>query len=153
MFTILAVIKSIKTLKACNDFINDGREDNSVTVNPEMNTIKIEIKGRSQFNQVVELEAQLYDEGHILLASYCPCHQIGRATRVDAGSFTINESFQLPKNLTRGVYYLDIQLSHPNVSYHLMLKQPVRVVSEGMLSASGSRLDYKSSGLLILERV
>ncbi len=134
-------------------FLVNGREDNSVTVNPEMNTIKIEIKGRSQFNQVVELEAQLYDEGHILLASYCPCHQIGRATRVDAGSFTINESFQLPKNLTRGVYYLDIQLSHPNVSYHLMLKQPVRVVSEGMLSASGSRLDYKSSGLLILERV
>ncbi len=129
----------------------NGSEENSVTVDSERNTINIEIAGRSQFNQVVELEAQLYDEGHILLASYCPCHQIGRATRVDVGAFTLNESFQLPKNLARGVYYLDIQLSHPNVAYHVTMKQPIRVVSEGVLSASGSRLDYKKAGMIILE--
>ena len=57
------------------------------------------------------------------------------------------------KNLAGGTYYLDIQLTHPNVSYHLMLKQPVRIVSEGVLSASGNRLDYKSSGMLLLESV
>ena len=129
----------------------NGSEENSVTVDSERNTINIEIAGRSQSNQVVELEAQLYDEGHILLASYCPCHQIGRATRVDVGAFTLNESFQLPKNLARGVYYLDIQLSHPNVAYHVTMKQPIRVVSEGVLSASGSRLDYKKAGMIILE--
>ena len=131
----------------------NGSEENSVMVDSKNNTINIEIMGHSYSNQVVELEAQLYDEGHILLASYCPCHQIGRATRVEAGSFTINESIQLPKNLAGGVYYLDVQLTHPNVSYHLMLKQPVRVVSEGVLSVSGNRLDYKRSGMLLLESV
>lgn len=129
----------------------NGSEENLVTVDSERNMIYIEIVGRSQSNQVVELEAQLFDEGHVLLASYCPCHQVGRATRVDAGQFTLKESFQLPKNLARGVYYLDMQLSHPNVAYHLTMKQPVRVVSEGVLSASGSRLDYKRAGMLILE--
>ena len=129
----------------------NGGEENSVTLDSERNTINIEIIGHSQSNQVVELEAQLYDEGHILLASYCPCHQIGRATRVDAGAFTLKESFQLPKNLARGVFYLDMQLCHPNVSYHLTLKQPIRIVSKGVLSASGSRLDYKNAGMLILE--
>ena len=151
--------KILSDVRMCSDelvidaFRVNGGEENSVMVDSKKNTINIEIEGRSYSNQVVELEAQLYDEGHILLASYCPCHQIGRATRVGAGSFTIKESFQLPKNLAGGVYYLNIQLSHPNVAYHLMLKQPIRVVSEGVLSASGSRLDYKRSGMLILESV
>jgi lipopolysaccharide transport system ATP-binding protein len=148
---IMADVKILNRDISIESFRINGSEENLVKVDYERNTIEIEIVGRSQSNQVVELEAQLYDEGHILLASYCPCHKIGRATRVDEGAFTLNESFQLPKNLARGVFYLNIQLTHPNVAYHLTLKQPVRVVSEGVLSASGSRLDYRKSGMLILE--
>ena len=148
--TIMADVKMHTRELAIESFRVNGSEDNSVTVDSERNMINIEIDGRSYSNQVVELEAQLYDEGHILLASYCPCHQIGRANRVDAGAFTLKESFQLPKNLARGVFYLDVQLSHPNVAYHMALKQPIRIVSEGILSASGSRLDYKRAGMLIL---
>lgn len=147
---IMADIKMHTRELVIEAFRLNGHEENSLTVNPERNTINIEIVGRSQSNQVVELEAQLYDEGHILLASYCPCHLIGRATRVDAGAFTINETIQLPPNMARGVFYLDAQLSHPNVAYHLTLKQPVRVVSEGVLSAAGNRLNYKNAGMLIL---
>lgn len=148
---IMADVKILNRDISIESFRINGSEENSVKVDSERNTIEIEVVGRLQSSQVVELEAQLYDESHILLATYCPCHQIGRATRVDVGAFTLNESFQLPKNLAGGVYYLDIQLSHPNVAYHLTLKQPIRVVSEGVLSASGNRLDYKRAGMLILE--
>ena len=148
---ILSDVRMCTNELVVDTFLVNGGEENSVKVDSNNNTINVEIRGCSLSNQIVELEAQLYDEGHILLASYCPCHQIGRATRVEVGALSINESFQLPKNLTGGVYYLDIQLCHPNVAYHLVLKQPIRVVSEGVLSASGNRLDYKKSGMLILE--
>ena len=75
--TIMADVKMHTRELAIESFRVNGSEDNSVTVDSERNMINIEIDGRSYSNQVVELEAQLYDEGHILLASYCPCHQIG----------------------------------------------------------------------------
>ncbi len=129
----------------------NGSEDNSVIIDSDNHSICIEVIGRSKSNQVVELEAQLYDDGHILLGSYCPCHQFGRATKIDIGDFILKESFQLPKNLTNGIFYLDFQLSHPNIAYHLTLNQPIRVVSEGIRSASGNRLNYKKAGMLVFE--
>ena len=133
-----------------HSFLVNGGEGNSVKISTEHNAIEIEIQGRTYSNQIIELEAQLYDEAHVLLASYCPCHQFGRANHFEPGNFTIKELFHFPHNISRGTYYLDIQLSHPNVLYQMSLKQPVRIVSEGVVSASGDRLDYKRAGLLIL---
>ena len=132
-------------------FMVNGSADNSVNVNAEDNTITIEIQGTSFSNQIIELEAQLYDESHVLLASYCPCHQFGRANHYEPGSFAMKEVFSLPRNISRGVYYLDVQLSHPNVAYLMTMKQPIRIASNGVVSASGNRLDYKNAGMLILE--
>ena len=129
----------------------NGCADNSVKVNEENHTISVEIHGRSFSNQIIEFEAQLYDDAHVLLASYCPCHQFVRANHYAPGDFVIKESFQLPSNLSKGVFYLDFQLSHPNVAYHMTMKQPVRIVSEGIITPSGSRLDYKRAGFLILD--
>ena len=132
-------------------FMVNGSADNSVNVNAEDNTITIEIQGTSFSNQIIELEAQLYDESHVLLASYCPCHQFGRANHYEPGAFAMKEVFSLPRNISRGVYYLDVQLSHPNVAYLMTMKQPIRIASNGVVSASGNRLDYKNAGMLILE--
>lgn len=134
-----------------HSFLVNGGEENFIKICAEHNVIEIEIKGRSHSNQIIEMEAQLYDEAHVILGTYCPCHQFGRVNRFESGNFTIKELFHLPHNISRGVYYLDIQLTHPNVLYQMTLKQPIQVVSEGVISASGSRLDYKRSGFLILE--
>ena len=131
-------------------FMVNGSVDNSVNVDAENKTISIEMCGETHSNQIIELEAQLYDESHVLLGSYCPCHQFGRANHYEPGAFKIKESFALPHNISKGVYYLDVQLSHPNVTYLMSMKQPIRIVSDGVISASGSRLDYKQAGLIIL---
>jgi lipopolysaccharide transport system ATP-binding protein len=134
-----------------DSFLVNGSADNSVKVNAESNTITIEIRGNTLSNQIIEVEAQIYDEAHVLLASYCPCHQFGRANRYNTGQFIIKDSFSLPHNISRGTYYLDVQLTHPNVAYLMTMKQPIRIVSDGVISAAGSRLDYKQAGLLILD--
>lgn len=134
-----------------DSFLVNGSADNSVKVDAENNTITIEIQGKTDSNQIIELEAQIYDETHVLLASYCPCHQFGRANRYNPGHFTIKESFSLPHNISRGTFYLDVQLTHPNVAYLMTMKQPIRIVSVGVISAAGNRLDYKQAGLLLLD--
>ena len=129
----------------------NGGTDNSVEVNAENLTMAIEIRGRSFSNQIIEFEAQLYDDNHVLLATYCPCHQFGRANHYAPGAFVLKESLHLPRNMSKGVFYLDFQLSHPNVFYHMTMKQPIRIVSNGIVTPSGSRLEYKRAGFLILE--
>ena len=129
----------------------NGGTDNSVEVNAENLTMAIEIRGRSFSNQIIEFEAQLYDDNHVLLATYCPCHQVGRANHYAPGAFVLKESLHLPRNMSKGVFYLDFQLSHPNVFYHMTMKQPIRIVSNGIVTPSGSRLEYKRAGFLILE--
>ena len=128
----------------------NGNNNNQVRVSSQNNTIEIVIKGHAESNQVLELEAQINDEGHSILASYFPCHQYGRSRKVEAGDFIIRDSFELPTNMSKGIYYMDMQLSHPNVAYIMTMKQPIQIVSEGVVSPSGSRLDYKKAGLLIL---
>ena len=134
-----------------DSFLVNGSTDNIVNVDDTNNTIKIEILGASFLDQIIELEAQLYDESHLLLASYLPCHQFGRANRYKPGQFIITETFSLPHNITKGVFYLDVQLSHPNVTYLMTMKQPIRIVSEGVISQSGNRLDYKNAGMIVLD--
>lgn len=134
-----------------SSFKINGNTQNTVNVDSDNNTVEFEIKGKVLSEQIMELEAKLYDESHILLGSYVPCHRYSRANRYSAGTFSIKESFELPRNLAKGIYYLDVSLTHPNVSYLMTLKQPVRIFSEGIISSSGARLDYKNAGFLILE--
>lgn len=132
-------------------FFVNGSEENSVNVNTENNSITLEIQGTTFSNQIIELEAELRDESNVLLGTYCPCHQFGRANHYEPGNFKIKESFSLPHNISKGVYYLDVKLTHPNVAYLMTMKQPIRIVTDGVISASGNRLEYKQAGMIILD--
>ena len=131
-------------------FLVNGNSFNRVNIKPHDSTIEFEVTGRCDSSQIIELEAQLYDDVHVMLGTFCPCHQLARANRFNPGRFTIKESIRFPDNLAKGNYYLEVQLNHPNVVSHVTLTQPIEVVSEGIISISGSRLDYKRAGLLIL---
>ncbi|MBO7416350.1 MAG: ABC transporter ATP-binding protein [Bacteroidaceae bacterium] len=148
---ILSVLKTDTSEIKIESVLVNGSADNTVHVNEGNNEITVEIQGEAYSDQIIELEAQLYDEAHVLLASYIPCHQSGRANRYRAGAFTVKDSFSLPHNLTKGLFYMDIQLSHPNVAYLITMTQPIRIISDGVISAAGGRLDYKQAGFVILD--
>lgn len=132
-------------------FLVNGKADNLVNVTADHNIVNVQIQGELLSNQIVELEVLFYDESHMLLASYCPCHSLGRANRFEPGSFMVEESFSLPHNIAKGNYYMEVYLSHPNVTYHMAIKHPIRVIANGIESISGDRLDYKNTGFLVLE--
>ena len=148
---ILSDFKSNTSEIKIESVLVNGSADNTVLVNAGNNEITVEIQGEAYSDQIIELEAQLYDEAHVLQASYIPCHQLGRANRYKAGAFTVKESFTMPHNLTKGSFFMEIRLSHPNVAYLTTMTQPIRIISDGVISAAGGRLDYKQAGLVILD--
>lgn len=126
----------------------NGSHTNSIKLSKD-NDIHVEISGKVDVDMVLELEAQLYDEGHVLLATYCPCHLLNRGNRYD-GEFKINETIVLPRNVTKGKYYLEMQLSHPNVDFHMVTNRPIEINVPGLDSFVGERLNYKNSGFIII---
>ncbi len=133
------------------EFLINSNSENYVNIDSNIHAITIDVRGTINTKQIIELEAQLFDESHILLASYCPCHQLNRCNEFEEGNFVIHEKFNIPHNLATGKYLLDIHLTHPNVTYHTSLNQYVEVEVKGMLSAAGDRLSYKNIGMLLLD--
>lgn len=128
----------------------NSQTENAISLSSDNNEIRIEIKGSCGTDRIIELEAQLFDEKKTLLGSYLPCHKLSRANKYSKGDFVIEEYFQLPKNLAKGTYLMDMQLSHPNVEYLATLTNPVKINAAGISSIAGDRLNYNNSGMLIL---
>lgn len=127
----------------------NGTHANSIKLD-NSNEIKIEITGKVDVDTMIEMEAQLYDEGHILMATYCPCLLHSRGNRYN-GKFTINEAIKLPQNVAKGKYYLEFQLTHPNIEYHMTTSRSVEINVRGIDSVVGERLNYKNAGFLIFD--
>lgn len=128
----------------------NGQEQNYIKIDRNNSVLEFNISGKIYSEVRLELEAQLYDESHTLLASFCPCHIKGKSSIYEEGAFLIKESIELPKNLTAGKFYLEVQLTEPYVEYKCALSQPILIESEGIIGDSGIALTYKDRGLLVL---
>ncbi len=147
------ILDNLKTHTAgmkIDEFLINSREENLIKIDNEHHLIEIDIKGSISTDQIIELEVQIFDEMHLLLASFCPCHVLSRCNRYEVGRFIIHEKFDFPANITAGKYFMDIQLTHPNVTYHTSLTQCIEIDSEGIPSIVGNRLAYKNVGMLLL---
>ena len=56
----------------------------------------------------------------------------------------------MPKNITHGIFILQVDLTYPNVEYLANLNAPIIVESEGVIGVSGINFNYSGSGLLML---
>ena len=93
----------------------------------------------------------MYDRDHTLLAKYAPILMKMDVPRFRRGRFTISETISLPENMTNGEYYLQIELTYPNVQYLVVIPNAVKLVLSGFISPTGNPLMYKQTGLLLLQ--
>lgn len=112
--------------------------------------IAISIEGSLSAASRIELEAQLFDSNNVLLASYCPGHLSGHYNTYDIGHFKISNEIQLPTNITKGDYFLSIQLTDPNVAFLMNTELPIKLSIEGFVNDCGMNFSYKNRGFLVL---
>lgn len=146
---ILETVKYHSSILHVDEFLLNGKSANAIQLNDGCRELNFDIEGSVKSSQRMEMEAQLYDANHVLLASYCPCHIIGRSTSYPEGKFSIHECITLPENITKGTFFLELQLTEPNISYLCTLSQPIKVETEGCVGAGGMSMTYER-GFIIL---
>ena len=146
---ILNTVKYHTGLLHIDQFLLNGKTANYIQLKDGCHELSFDIEGKLKSAQRIEFEAQIFDENHVLLASYCPCHVLGRATSYNEGNFSIHECITLPENITKGTFYVEVQLTDPNVSILCDLAQPVKVETEGMIGAGGMSMTY-GRGFVVL---
>lgn len=147
------IIDSLKKytneLKVESIFIN-GQDGNSIKLGSLSTDITVEIHGMVYSDLRIELEAPFYDSNQVLIAYYCPCHTLGRSTEYKKGKFHIKETIHLPERITHGSFFMNLILSEPNISYLCELSIPIRIETEGFVSAFGNSMMYKDRGFIVL---
>ena len=126
-------------------------ERNSVIPLPFPNRkLTIEIEGELMNDIPLAIEARLFDRDGVLLAKFAPALMRDEVPRIKRGQFHVSENIKLPDNITNGVFYLQIDLTHPNVQYLAVIPNAVKLVTSDFITSTGNPLLYKYNGFLLL---
>jgi len=130
--------------------INDTNH-NTIKLNCTHSTLRIAIRGVLQLAQRIGLELRICDRNHTPLAFYSPGHYLGVTPTYPLGNFAIEHTLKLPKELNRGRYYINIYLTNPGVSHHMVVENAVLFDYEGYPTKTGHTFEYdKGAGFLFL---
>ncbi len=128
----------------------NGYENNVVAIDENNSILKIVIKGNLAFERKIALEARLYDYKGAIQALYSPGHLDGVVQNYFGGKFEMENIICLPSNMTKGDFFLDIFLTQPNIEGLLEITSHIKVVSKGIIGATGLEFNYQNCGLLML---
>ncbi len=142
-------MNALSTMLDITSFRVNGQTLNHVKISPDSNEIHFEIAGKANQPLKLALEAQLFDQNGVKLGIYSPSHMTGVTSEVN-GDFSTEYILSMPKNITHGIFTLQVDLTYPNVEYLANLNAPIIVESEGVIGVSGINFNYSGSGLLML---
>ena len=113
--------------------------------------LNIVIEGNLLNDIPMAIEARLYDKENVLLAKFAPALMKMEVPKYRSGHFVISESITLPDNMTNGEYYMQLELTYPNVQYLVVIPRAVKLVLTDYITPTGNSLMYKQTGLLLLQ--
>ena len=127
----------------------NGKCNGDIEISSLNNSIEFYFKGYAKDTLKIALEVRLYDMNEVLLGMFSPSHQTG-STQICNGEFELNYIMHLPQNITKGDFYLEIALTHPNVEYWLTFDKKITLHSQGIVGVTGQNFDYTGTGFLML---
>lgn len=142
--------QSLKEDLKIKDFTINNSNVNVVKTTAENHKLTFEVVGECRDKMKLALEARLYDSNTILLGVFSPSHLEGITPEVE-GDFRYKSVLELPDNMNKGQYIMQVVLTHPNVEYLAKLNTPVIIDAEGVVGKSGLSFDYSGSGFMMFE--
>ena len=130
-------------------FLVNGQNGNMIKLKSGENKLEFEISGKTQAPMKIAVEGRLYDRDGALLGVFSPCHLRGVTPQFD-GNFVLTETLELPRNINKGRYKLNMALSYPNVEFLARGTAPIIIDCDGVVGESGLSFDYSGSGFLML---
>jgi lipopolysaccharide transport system ATP-binding protein len=142
-------IKKIDPSIAIDSITINGSESDQIRLANDMDCFEISVNGDLRESKRIALEVQITDSYGSPVAFFCPSHDRGEVTSYQAGDFCIRENMILPR-MMKGIYYLNIYMTEPNVSGWVDIPSAVRVDCDGTATALGQTFDYAAKGWILL---
>jgi len=146
----------ISGMSFCNKDINiktisiNGSDSNLVTLSPTQHLLKIIIEGELKSSKKMAVELRIYDSHEKVVAFYSPTHLTGNLVSYPPGVFTMIETVVFPTNLSKGEYFVDIDITHPNYEGYVRILKHIKIVCSGVVGSTGFEFNYSECGLIIL---
>lgn len=147
---ILNGLKYNDTSFKVTKFLVNGSDLNEVSISPHNNVIHVLIEGFLEREQHLELEGRLYDQYGALIALFSPGHLFGQSRIYKEGNVCMQYRIEFPATMTKGVFRMEMGITHPNVCSFVSLTIPLIIVSSGIVAANGRTFSYVDCGLLML---
>ena len=129
----------------------NGKQDRVLKLAYPNRKIEVEIEGELLNDIHISIEARVYDNQNNLLAKFAPVLMKTEVPLVSKGVFKLKETIILPDNMTNGEYRLQLEVTHPNVQYLVVIPDAVKLVLYDYISPTGNSLMYNQNGLLLLQ--
>lgn len=149
--TIIEGVKKCHADIELNSIEINNSTANVISINPENSTIKLVIQGKLKSRKKMAIEVRVFDSKGILQALYSPGHLFGKVEQYEPGYFEINETIELPDNLTKGDFIIDIDVTQPNIESLITIPQHILLNSAGITGKTGLEFEYNNCGLLMLK--
>ena len=111
----------------------------------------MEVEGELLNDIRMAIEAKLYDRESIMLAKFAPVLMKTDVPKTLKGKFKLAETITLPDNMANGEYRLQIELTHPNVQYLVVIPDAAKLILSDYITPTGNPLMYNSTGMLLLQ--
>ena len=150
---ILDSFKIFDTNLKINSVIVNSSCSNVISLEYPNRDITVTLDGFYQGRENLDLEFILTTEDGMPVAKYAKSLVTGETILVNNDSFQITVNCQLPLSLMNGVYYLNLHLTHPKVSYLAKGDNAVKINLQGKYTMQGILLDSRShdNALLFIE--
>ena len=119
----------------------NGEEGNHVVVSPNHNWFDVEVAGSTLKEQKISLEIKLCDNSGAPLFFFSPHHN--DSPLMPIGPFGFNYRINLPKGLTKGVFYGGMEIVNSMTCSYVDLHNSFLVDSEGYTMPNGYVMDHK----------
>lgn len=129
----------------------NNKEAATIEIDTEESSLDIEITGHTTEPLQLNIEIKIYTLEGVLVSFYSPAHMDAEILTIEKGTFTFQDDLHLPANLVNGEYYMNVELSYPNIEKYLGI-DGISLIKHGRTTASGKYLTYNEIGFFLINR-
>lgn len=132
------------------DISINGHDSNEIELIYPNRELQIQISGSYAGKINMDLEVMIYDENNVLISKFAQSLKDGKTELINNSDFSITRKLNFPNGLTDGIYYLQIDLTHPKISYLTRSVGMLKLILSSNYTPQGISVNRKTFGYFCL---
>ena len=148
---IIDAVKMHKPTLHFEKIMINGTEKNQSVIPSVQHTLSLSIEGSSDEELKTDVMFILKSKSETPMASLAEGYYRGKLDTIPKGHFCIKKTIQLPKFLSNGRLYCDLNMHHPRLEWHLQAPNCCCLDCEGYQEEFGYTINQETYGLMGME--